>query len=203
MFAIIPAAGKSRRMGRPKLLLPVGGRTVLERVVDALGAAGVDAVLVVTGGEPPELAAQARGAGAHVLLLERETADMRQTVEQGLAWIERTYRPTAVDAWLLAPADHPTLDPEVVRRLLGAWRSDPEASVVVPVHEGRRGHPVLIGWRHVEGVRAFPPGLGLDAYLRQHAAQTLLLPVGSPGVLLDLDTPEDYARLTGGADPVS
>jgi len=194
-FAVIPAAGKSARMGRPKLALPLGDRTVLERVVAALREAGVEHVLTVVGPHVPELAPLAGQSGAHVLQLAQETPDMRATVETGLRWLEERFRPRPCDRWLLVPADHPTLDPSLVRTLLREHTGAPDRTIVVPVHGGRRGHPTLIDWQHVAGMRALPAGQGLNVYLRQHAAETLEVPVDSPDVLCDLDTPEDYERL--------
>jgi CTP:molybdopterin cytidylyltransferase MocA len=65
----------------------------------------------------------------------------------------------------------------------------------VPTHAGRRGHPALIGWKHVTGTRAHPAGQGLNSYLRQCAAKMLEVPAASADVLYDLDTPADYERL--------
>jgi molybdenum cofactor cytidylyltransferase len=194
-LALLPAAGKSTRMGRPKLALPLGGLTVLERVVAAVRAGGVATVLVVTGPHVRELAAPARAAGAEVLELAEETPDMRATVEHGLRWLEERFQPAPEDRWLLLPADHPTLDPALVKRLLEARAAVAERSIVVPTFQGRRGHPTLIDWRHVAGVRALTDGQGLNRYFRQHTAETLELTVDSEDVVLDLDTPEDYARL--------
>jgi molybdenum cofactor cytidylyltransferase len=194
-FAVIPAAGKSVRMGRPKLALPLGDRTVLERVVAALREGGVDHVLVVIGPHVPELLPLAGRAGAHVLQLAEETPDMRATTEAGLRWLEERFRPRPDDQWLLVPADHPTLHPSLVQTLLRARGQSPDRSIVVPTHGGRRGHPTLIDWRHVAGMRALPAGEGLNVYLRRQAAETLELPVESADVLGDLDTPEDYERL--------
>ena len=104
-------------------------------------------------------------------------------------------RPAAAVGWLLCPADHPTLEPGVVRQLVEARRTSPAHSITVPTFEERRGHPVLIDWRHVAGMRALPAGLGLNAYLRRQGEATLEVPVASAGVLCDLDTPEDYERL--------
>jgi molybdenum cofactor cytidylyltransferase len=194
-FALLPAGGKSRRMGRPKLALPLGGRTVLELAIAALREAGALEVLVVVSPHAAELVPLATAAGAAVLRLGEETADMRATVEHGLRWLEERFRPAPEAGWLLCPADHPALDPAVVRRLLQARADSPGCSIVLPTFAGRRGHPALIDWRHVVGMRALPAGLGLDAYLRQQRAVTLEVPVPSPGVLDDLDTPEDYERL--------
>jgi molybdenum cofactor cytidylyltransferase len=197
-FALVPAAGKSRRMGRPKLLLPLAGRSVLQHVLDAFHGAGVETVLVVVGPGLPEVAAQAEAAGARVLRLAEDTADMRQTVERGLDWLEAVCRPVPGDAWLLAPADHPTLRAGAVRPLLEARTAHPDRSIFLPAFEGRRGHPALIGWEHVAGIRQLPAGQGLNTYLRGQEARTFLVPADSADVLLDLDTPEDYERLLRG-----
>jgi molybdenum cofactor cytidylyltransferase len=193
-FALLPAGGHSTRMGRPKLALPLGRRTILEHAVAALREGGVGHVLVVIGPHVPELAPLATAAGADVLRLTEETADMRATVERGLHHLEERFRPPPEAAWLLCPADHPALEPAVVRRLLEAYRAG-GPTIVVPTFGGRRGHPVLVAWRHLTGMRALAPGLGLNAYLRQPRRETLELPVDSASVLCDLDTPEEYDRL--------
>jgi molybdenum cofactor cytidylyltransferase len=195
ILALLPAAGKSTRMGRPKLALPLGGRTVLEHAVAALRQAGVEHVLVVVGPHVPELVPLAEAAGAAVCLLAQETPDMRATIEHGLRWLEECLHPSPEDAWLLTPADHPTLDAAVVRDLRQARAAHPDRSILIPAFAGRRGHPTLIGWKHVAGIRAHPAGQGLNAYLRLHGGETLEVPVTSADVLRDLDTPEDYERL--------
>lgn len=195
VHALIPAAGKSTRMGRPKLTLPLGGRTVLEHVLMTLSEAGIAHVLVVAGPHVPEVAALAESAGASVLRLSEETAGMRETVEQGLDWLEKHWQPSAEDSFLLVPADHPALEVEVVRRLLAAAETSPEHSIIIPTHEGQRGHPTLIGWRHVLGIRAIPAGQGLNSYLRQQHDATRVVAVETPTILWDVDTPADLERL--------
>jgi molybdenum cofactor cytidylyltransferase len=194
-FALLPAGGKSTRMGRPKLSLPLAGRSVLEWVIDALQRAEVASILVVVGPHVPELAKQAESGGAQVLLLPAETADMRATVTAGLDWVEANWQPRPEDQWLLVPADHPTLEPAVVRQLQQARQTHAGGSIVIPTYQGQRGHPTLIDWKHVAGIRALPPGKGLNFYFRQHQEETLQLPLATESILWDLDTPEDYERL--------
>jgi molybdenum cofactor cytidylyltransferase len=194
-FAVVPAAGRSTRMGQPKLALPLGGSTVLQLVVETLRVAGVDPVLVVVGPHVPELASLAESSGACVCRLSEATADMRATVEHGLDWLENHLRPRPEDDWLLAPADHPVLDANVVRQLRAGSAAQPNRTLFVPVSGGRRGHPALFTWRHVAGIRALPAGQGINTYLRQHVEEIVEVPVESDSVLFDLDTPEDYERL--------
>jgi molybdenum cofactor cytidylyltransferase len=196
-FGLIPAAGLSTRMGRPKLLLPLAGRTVLDRVVSAVRAAGVADVLVVVAPDAAGLHAVAEGAGAHVLRLPEPTPDMRGTCQAGLDWLEARLAPRPDDGWLLLPADHPTVRPDVVRALLGAAAADPRAAIVVPTHAGRRGHPVWLRWPLAAAARALPPDQGLNRLIRSKLDETREIDWPMPDVLRDLDTPEDYQRLVG------
>ncbi|HLJ97057.1 MAG TPA: nucleotidyltransferase family protein [Gemmataceae bacterium] len=194
-IALIPAAGTSSRMGRPKLALPLGDRTVLEMVVHAFRQAGVGKILVVVGPSVPELVPLAESAGAAVLRLGKQTSEMRATVEQGLDWLEDRYHPEGRDNWILAPADHPSLNPAVVAELLRTYAGNPQTSIVVPTFHGQRGHPALLSWEHAAQIKQFPANQGLNVYLRQHASATIEMPVEMPDILVDLDTPEDYQRL--------
>lgn len=183
-------------MGQPKLALPWAGRTVLECVLEVLRLAGVNDILVIVGPHGDELIPLI-SKNAHVLRLAEETPDMQATVLQGLRWIEKQFHPGNQDDWLLLPADHPALDPGVVRELLRCRAEHPERSIFIPTFEGRRGHPVLVGWRHVGALQEFPTGQGLNRFFRQHDDSIKECPVGVAGILADLDTPDDYRRLAG------
>jgi molybdenum cofactor cytidylyltransferase len=194
-FGLIPAAGKSQRMGRPKLLLPLGDATVLERVISAVRVGGVHEVVVVAAPDAEALSQLASKAGAHLVRLKEDTPEMKASCLCGLAWIEEHFQPKEDDGWLLLPADHPTVNTEVVRAVLAARQESPEATIIVPTHQGRRGHPTWLRWSHVAGVRQLEAGVGLNGYIRQQAGQTCELPWPSAEVLRDLDTPEDYRHL--------
>ena len=194
-FALLPAAGQSARMGRAKLSLPLGNHTILEQVVRSFRDGGVNEVLVVLAPTNEDLAVLANRAGAKVLVLDDLTADMRATAEQGLAWLEAEFAPQPDDPWLLCPADHPVLKAGVIAQLLEAWKQRGAKDILVPTFNGQRGHPTAIAWRHGAGIRAAPPGRGMNVYLRKHSEETLEVPVANDSVLFDLDTPEDYVRL--------
>jgi molybdenum cofactor cytidylyltransferase len=190
IVAIVPAAGKSERMGRCKLTQRIDGLTVIERVVNGLREGGADQVVVVTGSA--EVRQFAESAGAAVVWLATATASMRETVEHGLNWLEAQFVLGGDDAWLLMPGDYPNVTAEPVRALCERFREVPSGAMLAPVHEGARGHPILIPWRHVAGIRALPAQNGIDDYVRR--AGVVEIPVASCAILHDVDTPEDLER---------
>jgi molybdenum cofactor cytidylyltransferase len=194
--AVVPAAGRSERMGRPKLALTVDGRPMLERVIAALRDGGASPIVVVTGPHDPALAPLARAAGAEVCELLTATPDMRTTVEHGLRWLEEHYHPQPDDAFLLTPGDIPFLDAAAIEQLCETWRSRPPATILIPRYGTRRGHPALIGWQHVKAIRGLRPGVGIDSYLRESADATI--EVAAPGkcISVDMNSPTDFASLT-------
>lgn len=186
-------------MGRPKLTLPIAGRPLIARVVEALRDGGAGRVVIVA---PPAevegadaLAREAGAAGAEVLIAPHPTPDMRSTVEIGLSAL--TDAPP--DLLLLAPADSPGLTAGLVSALIGHWRREP-GSMVLPAIDGRRGHPLLLPWGLATEIRSLPGGVGVNALLARYADRLRVVPVADPGAVADLDTPEDYRRWSE-ADP--
>jgi molybdenum cofactor cytidylyltransferase len=108
--------------------------------------------------------------------------------------VQREQSPSASDGWLLAPADHPLLEPAVIAQLLAA-RQPGTTEILVPSHDGRRGHPTYFSWDLAARVASIPAGLGVNRLLQDFAAATREVPVETADVLVDLDTPEDLARL--------
>ena len=194
--AVVPAAGLSTRMGRPKLLLEVGGQTVIARVVAALREGGVETVVVVV---PPldqegadRLAMLAAGAGSIVERLPSPTTDMRATIERGIARLA-LLRPLGV---LIAPGDSVGLSSALVSEVIARFRANP-ARIVVPVRGGRRGHPLALPWLDALAIADLPAGVGVNALLQQRSALVDPVEVTVPGHDADLDTPADYQRWRG------
>lgn len=192
IVAIIPAAGKSQRFGQNKLSCPIGERTVLEHVIRSLRMGGADLVLVVLSQENGLLANLVARTEAVPLVLDQSTPDMRATIEAGLVWSATQLR-TPPRAWLVCPADHPAIAPSVVEKLIAAFDVGPTSAVFVPTYNGQRGHPVLLDWQHAERLRQFPRPAGLNQYIREQIV--VEVPVHCPGILWDLDTADDLARI--------
>ncbi|MBW3539409.1 MAG: nucleotidyltransferase family protein [Planctomycetes bacterium] len=122
LFAVIPAAGRSRRMGRPKLLLPLAGETVIARLLAVLDRPEIAARLVVVRPHDDALADEVARSGGTVVRPEVPPPQMRDSVEAALSAIRERWNPQLTDAWLLVPADHPVLSAEVVDALIDCWQ---------------------------------------------------------------------------------
>ncbi len=196
VVAVVPAAGRSRRMRRPKLLLPWTGKPLIEHLVESLLAAGVEHVFVVVRPDDRALRAVLDRLTVWVVVPESAPTDMRHSVELALRAVGQTVSLGPDDPWLLTPADHPRLEARTVRRLLEHWRPS-GADVLVPTFRGRRGHPTLFRWTLAERVERIPSGYGLNWLLTQPDVRVVELEVDDRSVLENVDTPEDYERLGG------
>lgn len=197
--AIVPAAGASRRMGRPKLLLPLGAGTVVGGVVDALHAGGAGEVVLVVAPGDEELAAWARDQALTLAVNPRPADGMLSTIRAGLAALGGSAALAAAGRPLLVtPADLPALSPATVRAVLAALTAG--APLAVPLHRGRRGHPLGIAPPLLPEIDRLDLRLGLRQLLDRHAAAVLEVPVDDRGAVHDIDTPEDYARLVDALD---
>lgn len=188
--AILLAAGRSRRMGAFKPLLPFGGGTVVEACVKNLRAAGVEEVLVVVGHRGDEL----REALAHLPPVRfafngEAGSEMGVSIARGVGALK-----DGAGAVLIALVDQPAVPPRVIRRLLDA-RLETGARLVVPEWGGRGGHPVLVDLGFREELLRLDERGGLRALFDAHRGEVLRVPVDSPFVARDMDTWEDYCAL--------
>lgn len=192
--AVILAAGASTRMGAPKPLLELGGRTFVERAVDAFALAGVDDIVVVTGERAADVAA-ASAAGARPVRNAHPEEGMFSSVRAGSAAVADDRR------LFVLPVDCPLVRPETVGRLARAAAAD-GAEVVLPAHDGRDGHPPLLGPGARARIATTLPGGGLRELIAGWATAASRVAVDDPGVLVDVDTPSDLeaVRMAAGRE---
>lgn len=192
-FAVIPAAGYSLRMGRPKLLLPWGRGTLIEQTLIAWRQCAVSSIVIVVRPDDEELAAVCKRAGADVVIPLLAPPHMRDSVQLALDHLADVCHPSGNDVWLLAPADMPFLSPAIVAELLAAHRPD-EPAILFPTLDGHKGHPVLFPWPLARQIRHLPADRGIDALHGQNATRPV--PCDHLGVAVeifqDVDTPAEY-----------
>jgi molybdenum cofactor cytidylyltransferase len=182
-------------MGQPKLLLPYGAETVIGAVVAALRGGGVEDIVVVIDPDDRGLAQWSSAAGVGFTLNPSPEHGMLSSIQAG---IEGLGGAAALarrgDVVLVCPADLPALAPETVHLLL-ARQAESGALLVQPVHRGRHGHPLLIAPSLIPEIATLDREIGLRQLRDRHSGDLLEVDVADPGVVQDVDTPEDYRRL--------
>jgi CTP:molybdopterin cytidylyltransferase MocA len=180
-------------MGTPKAALSYGGRTFLAQVLATLHAGGVADVVVVTGAAH-DAAVRALPHDVAVTLARNPEPERGQLSSLKVGLRQAAEALPHASAALVALVDHPAVRPTTVAALLRVAAS-PGAAIVLPVHGGRRGHPVVFARGVWAELLATPDELGARAVLRADPARVREVAVEDPGILLDVDTPEDLRRL--------
>ena len=186
--AILLAAGRSRRMGAFKPLLPFGNKTVIESCLDALQDAGVDDLIVVVGHRGDEIRKQLAQRKLRFAVNEDPESEMSVSIARGVEQVD-----VSAGALLIALVDHPAVGSEAIRLIIDEWRRG--HALVQPEHHGRGGHPVLIDLAYRDELLNLDPAGGLKSFFAAHRPEVMRLPAESPLVARDMDTWEDYVRL--------
>ena len=182
-------------MGRPKLMLPWQGRPIIAHVLQGCITSLATRTVVVVRSDDQSLVDECGRWDVDLVFNDREMADMKSSVQHALDWIATTYGPSDRDTWLLAPADVVGITSKTINHILDAY--DPQApSIVAPVANAVRGHPVLFPWRYASEVYDLGPQEGVNALLARHGVHEIT--DSSDAILTDIDTPEDYERLVRG-----
>ncbi len=183
--AVVLAAGESRRMGDAnKLTMIVDGTPMVARVVDELLASRAERVIVVTGHERERIEEALSGRDVDLVHNPDYEEGIATSIRTGVAALGND-----VHGVLVALGDMPWVSAEVIDRLVDAFTSDGELSIFIPTFGRKRGNPVLWGSQHFPELLALAGDVGGKALFHRHAAAICYVDVESPGVNIDVDTP--------------
>jgi len=174
-------------MGTNKLLLEVGGRTILDRLLDALDASTVEEAFVVLGHRPEELRPTVEAHKAEVVLNPDYEEGMTSSFKAGL-------RKVSADAVFLILGDQLGLDVDLLERMAETMASHTDVHIVSPVHEGRRGHPVLFDRTLFEEILGLGEWENLRQVVERHEDEHRLVK-GDFWCTVDFDAPEEFERV--------
>ncbi len=180
--AVILAAGESKRLGRPKQLVALGETTVLERTVANFLGSGVGEVIVVLGHRAGEIAGRIAGSPVTVAINPAYRQGMSTSIIAGMKLIG-----DEAPGIMLALADQPFIDSQTINQLLSAFNTG-DKGIVIPVYQGRRGHPVIFAARYRDELLRLEGDIGGREIIRCHPDDVLEVAVGCEGVLVDIDT---------------
>jgi molybdenum cofactor cytidylyltransferase len=185
---VVLAAGISSRLGRPKQLLELEGRPLLQHVLDAAAASGLDEVVVVLGHDSERIASTlALPPGTRVVVNPDYQAGQSTSLRVGLDSVD----PRA-DAAAILLGDQPRLTPSAIGKALDAFRAS-EAPIMRALWQGQPGHPVVLARSEWVSVKELKGDKGARDFVAA-SARVEVIEMGEPPVE-DVDTWEQYVRL--------
>jgi len=187
--AIILSAGYAIRMGRLKPLLPLGGSTVIEQTIKRFQDAGIPEIITVLGHRFDEIVPVLKRNAVDWVVNSRYREGMLTSIQKGVGCLGSSTR-----AFFIMPVDIPLVRHSTVTDLMEMQAAYP-SHVVYPVFDGKRGHPPLIPMQHATGILAWAGAGGLRKYLQTRSRASMDLQTADEGVLMDMDTPQDYAKI--------
>jgi len=196
IVAVVLAAGRSTRMGRPKQLLPVRGRPMLGEVLEILRKTKVDEIVVVLGASEEEVRRKVRFRKERVVSNPAYADGMSGSLKIGLAAAVKA----GAEAVMVVLADQPRLRPQTVNQLVDAYIGS-KAPVVAPAYHGVRGNPVLFGAALFPQIMKLDGDVGAKAVVEGNRRSMLLVETEDDGVIVDVDTPADYEESRSGIIP--
>ena len=191
--AIVLAAGRSTRMGEAnKLTADIGGNAMVRRVAETVLASRARPVLVVTGHMMAEVAGALDGLDLGLVANPDHATGLASSLKAGLRAL-----PKSCAGVLVVLGDMPRIAPEHLDKLIAAFEAAQRAAVVVPVHKGRQGNPVLWPAKHFPALLRLEGDAGAKRLLGANAADVREVDLGTDAIFVDVDTPEALARERG------
>jgi molybdenum cofactor cytidylyltransferase len=186
--AIVLAAGESKRMGQPKMLMPWGESTVLQTVIATIQAAGIMEIHVVTGGARRQVEALVGRSAQTIFNEEYAKGEMLSSIQTGLK-----VQLSGTTATLICLGDQPQLREGIVRKVCETFVNS-HAPIVVPSYQMHRGHPWLAARPLWDELMKMKAPLTARNFLQKYSDQIIYVEIDTATILEDLDTPEDYLK---------
>jgi len=178
-------------MGTQKLLLPFGGKTVITHIVDQIAESTVDETYVVVGHEGKRASRELSGRDVSIVSNPDYESGMLSSVRCGLAAL-----PQECGVVLVALGDQPSVTSRLIDEMVRSF-AQTEEKILVPIYNGRRGHPVIFSLGYRDEIMTRYDNVGLRGLLHAHPEDVFELSISTSAVLSDMDYPQDYQRELG------
>lgn len=191
LWAVLLAAGCSKRMGDFKPLLPFGETTIIEHGIECFQKAGITNIMVVTGHKREALSPVLNNTGVYQIHnYEYEKSDMLCSLKAGVEAVFQKETPRGV---LISPGDIPCIHPFTILQVIKAWEEGGK-QIVIPQYNEKDGHPPLLGTEALLALLDYNGSMGLGGFLKSRE-DVFVLPVPDDLMMRDADTREDYENL--------
>ncbi|MEL7563620.1 MAG: molybdenum cofactor cytidylyltransferase [Dehalobacterium sp.] len=188
--ALVLAAGYSSRMKRNKMLLPFAGSTVIENTVQKFLQSQVDGVALVVGNEREKIQQVLASYPVRFIENPRFAQGMSSSVQEGIRILKED---AELEGIMIIPGDMPLIKKETINAILTEF-NEKSSPIIIPVHHGKRGHPVLFAKSLFPQLMNVSGDVGAREVVRKNYEQCCFLEVDDQGILIDIDCPEEYAR---------
>ncbi len=192
--AIILAAGQSERMGKLKPLLRFKDKTFLEQIISVLRLSDVDRITVVLGAEAETIRKSVDFSGTNIVINKDYQRGQLSSLNAAIEEI-----PQETDAILVCLVDNPFISEEVVNKIISKFK-ETNNPIIVPVFDTRRGHPTLFSRSLFHELLNAPKEQGARFVVYSNEEKVLEVEVPESGILIGIDTPEEY-KSHFGANP--
>lgn len=184
--AILLAAGKSRRMGRPKLLMSFGQSTILGQAIDNLLGSVVDEVIVVLGHGAEDVIKTLAAKPVKLMINPDYEQGMSTSITAGLNLVD-----SQVQAVMLALGDQPLINSQTINKLVKEFYNH-DKGIAIPTCQGRRGHPIIFAIKYKEKLLELRGDMGGRQIVKDHPDDMLEVAVNCEGIFIDIDTEDNY-----------
>jgi xanthine dehydrogenase accessory factor len=183
---VILAAGESKRMGKPKMLLPFGDKNIIENVVSNATQSGLDKIFVVLGAGADDISRILKGYPVEIKFNSNYKEGMFSSVQLGLKAL-----PSDTDGVMILLGDQPMVGSDVIDKVLEAGRNSDKGIIIVS-YDKKRGHPILLKRKYIQEVIDLPMNKSLKEILIKYPDDVEEVETGSPEILRDIDTESEY-----------
>ncbi|MFA5328986.1 MAG: nucleotidyltransferase family protein [Prolixibacteraceae bacterium] len=186
MWAIVLAAGLSTRMGTQKLLLPFAGKTIIEKVVENIQLSGIKNINVVLGSNAGEITEALKSWQVNLVVNENFRDGMHTSVISGVKSL-----PSEAKAVMIFLGDQPFIPEKAIATVAKAWKTSGKG-IVIPLFDGKRGHPPLYDLKYRDAIVNLAPAQGLRAVAHRFPEDVFEAETFCPEIVRDIDTKSDY-----------
>ena len=188
IWAVILAAGESKRMGLPKMLLTFSGMTMIEKVITNVSESKIDKIIMVLGAYRDALVELISKLPVKYCYNDNYKKGMLSSVQCGFRNLSSVCR-----AVLVFQGDQPLITSNAINEVIEAYLSSGKG-IVIPVYKGRRGHPLLIDIKYRDEIEKLNPDKGLRSLACMFSDDVLEVDTNESGILTDFDTYEQYKK---------